>query len=134
MQIAHPLALAFFLGIIPYFFLRSRINRRIPHSYLIITVVFLLILCLVDIRIEFSDEKREFFVVIDNSPSVKRAVQGNSGELHKFLENEFKALKPSDVLTLLTIGENDRIIARSVEPESIKEHLETLNWSNKYKS
>ncbi|MCD4656444.1 MAG: hypothetical protein K8S87_02755, partial [Planctomycetes bacterium] len=134
MQIAHPLALAFFLGIIPYFFLRSRINRRIPHSYLIITVVSLLILCLVDIRIEFSDEKREFFVVIDNSPSVKRAVQGNPSELHKILENEFKALKPSDVLTLLTIGENDRIIARSVEPESIKEHLETLNWSNKYKS
>ncbi len=130
MQITHPLALLFFLTIIPYFLFRRRITRRIPHSYLIITVVFLLILSLVDIRIEFSDEKREFFVVIDNSPSVKRAVKGNRDILWKILESEFGTLKSSDVLTLLTIAENNRIIARNVEPNTLNEHFNIIKWSN----
>ena len=129
MQVINPLFLLLLLGLIPYFIAYKLLSRKLHNSWILVAVIILLTLSISDVQVKLTDDKREFFVLIDSSPSMKHAVSGKTENIFKMLEPELKELTAGDALTLMTFSREGQIIAEKITVSDLKQEFEKITWS-----
>ena len=130
MQLQNPYLLLILLGLLPYFVFYKKIKARLPFSQIIAAVTFLIILAIADIQVKLTDETRDYFVIIDNSPSVKYQLKNSPEKLIKLIKEELNDATASDKITLLATSNGGTLIAKEIASSELENALKTLTFSD----